>query len=437
MTKLTLFEHEAQPFDWDDRDLAALEKMNRSLGVDILVPAVSGRERLMRASAHVGIVRLSGRTIEILPKLYRGQEDRRAAAAEATHNLLHLVAMAGGFSVREHSVAPLLSRVSDWFEILTHLFTTHLMEEWQRGPAKSYQVVDEDLSMLKGKWRLPDQLRRPAQPQVLAVSYDEFTADNDLNRVLRYVVQRLFLLTRDPANRHTLEVLRRWMDGVTLLRCVTISDVERVQLNRLNRRFEPVLNLARLFLDGSALQLSAGDVDTFAFVFDMNALFEAFVVNTIRRNRDEILPPALASCELLPQSMSAIRYLAHDEYHPVFHLKPDLAFRQGGAFPLLLDAKYKLLDITAPSLNISQPDLYQMYAYANRFECPCLLMVYPTALGTSTGRRRLHWLDSKEPAGVPASFVYIGALDIRVPLYEAVGRQCIKDQLYSLLGAMT
>ena len=43
--------------------------------------------------------------------------------------------------------------------------------------------------------------------------------------------------------------------------------------------------------------MAAGDVTTFAFVFDMNHLFEAFTVNFIRRHRYDILPVELRPCD--------------------------------------------------------------------------------------------------------------------------------------------
>ena len=49
----------------------------------------------------------------------------------------------------------------DWFEILTRLFATHLREEWQRGASRGYQLVEDDLPTLKGKWRITEQIRRP------------------------------------------------------------------------------------------------------------------------------------------------------------------------------------------------------------------------------------------------------------------------------------
>ena len=66
------------------------------------------------------------------------------------------------------------------------------------------------------------------------------------------------------------------------------SDLDRIQLDRLNRDYEPVLNLCRLLLESSTLNLQTGRVAQFAFVFDMNRLFEEFVAEFLRRHKSRI-----------------------------------------------------------------------------------------------------------------------------------------------------
>ena len=295
---LTLFEHEFREFDWTERDIISLERLRRAAGAAVLSADVRAGRRGLRASQHVGVVRLGGRTVQVLPKIHRaGAADEKEHAADATRNLLCMLAEAGRLPASEHALAPLLRRGGDWFEILTHLFATHLSAEWRRGAHRFYQTVEDETPVLKGKWRVAEQLRRPARRHLFPVVFDEFTADNPLNRVFRFVVEHLRRLTRDDSNRRALGELRQWMEEVTLLLHVGASDAPPLLLTRLNRRFEPLLNLARLFLEGGSLQLAARDFDTFSFVFDMNQLFEAFLVNFIRRRRDSILPDELQSCE--------------------------------------------------------------------------------------------------------------------------------------------
>lgn len=147
-----------------------------------------------------------------------------------------------------------------------------------------------------------------------------------------------------------------------------------------------MLNLSRLFLDGGTLQIAAGDVSTFAFVFDMNKLFEAFIASFIKRRRTEILDDQLLDCELLVQSRGATFFLAQRENRNVFRVQPDIAFRNStDSFPLLLDTKYKRLDQTDWKLGIAQGDFYQMHAYAHRYQSPRVLLLYP-----QTGDSSLH-----------------------------------------------
>ena len=228
---------------------------------------------------------------------------------------------------------------------MIHLFATHLASLWQRGALHAYRAVDQELGVLKGKWRIADQLRYPASLHQFHVTSDEFTADTEINRGLRFVVERLWQLTRDGANRHQLELLREWMDGVTLPKAANREALGDAHITRLNRAYVPVINLARLFLDGGALQLAADTTQTYSFVFDMNVLFESFVFRFLERHRSQILPEAAAQWKLVAQADGCMRYLAHDmDTRNAFALKPDILARSGrNDHPLLLDTKYKRL----------------------------------------------------------------------------------------------
>lgn len=428
---ITLFEHETKEFDWTDRDLVALERLHRAFGAEVLrvTPLRSGRYRL-KATQYVGVVRLGRHTIQMLPKIYQSSDtaDERQRAREATHNLLYLLEYAGRLPLREYAFAPLLRRDLDWFEILTRLFALHLMDEWQRGVIRSYVVVEDDLPALKGKWRFADQLRRPERKHIFAVAYDEFTADNRLNRVFRYVVERLWHLTRDPDNRQRLSTLRQWMEEVTLLRSVNIADASPALITRLNRQYEPLLNLARLFLDDGALQLAAGDLTTFAFVLDMNQLFEAFMVNFIRRYRDEILPPDLRGCRLRPQSRGITFHLARRNGQSVFRLKPDLTLqRVDGTFPMLLDTKYKILDADSLRLGIAAGDFYQMFTYAHRYNCSRVLLIYPQTTAMLEPLRAWFALEGNDKV------IEAATMDLRVELGKQEGRDEIVRELKDIL----
>lgn len=429
-TTLTLFEHTSKPFDWNERHCALLERMREDFGSDVLRAIAQGRTKKIQAAQYVGVVRLGSRTIQILPKIYRSSEatDEDERAKEATRNLLHMLEAAGQLPIREHAIAPLLRRGSDWFEILTRLFASHLLEEWQRGAYRTYHTVNDKLPVLKGKWLIADQLKQPVNQHVFSVEYDEFSSDNKLNRIFRFVVERLWQLTRDSGNRQRLSELRELMDEVTLLPSVSVADANPAQLTRLNQRFAPLLNLARLFLDGATLQIAAGDVSTFAFVFDMNRLFEAFIASFIRKHRLEILDDQLLDCELLVQSRGATFFLAQREQQNVFKVQPDIAFRNAlKSFPVLIDTKYKRLDQEDRKLGISQGDFYQMHAYAHRYQSPRVLMLYPQ---TAELAQPLH---ACFPLQLNDKVIEAATIDIRLDLGNKQHKQKLAASLRTIL----
>src|SRR4051812_1004349 len=108
---ITVFEHEyTRGLAWSDRELGVMERLNRSVGTDILTPVFRSGQRELKAQQHVGVVRFANRTVQILPKIHRTEnaDDRDRCVREATHNLLHMLAYAGPLPVREHLLAPLL-----------------------------------------------------------------------------------------------------------------------------------------------------------------------------------------------------------------------------------------------------------------------------------------------------------------------------------------
>lgn len=429
----TLFEHEAKPFNWTDRDLLLLDRMRNEIGSEVIRATVRRREKVIQASQYVGVVRLRNRTIQILPKIYRSDEDadEQQRAKEATRNLLYMLELAGLLPVREHALAPLLRFGDDWFEILTRLFASHLLEEWQRGAYRTYHMVEDELPVLKGKWRITAQLKRPERRHIFSVAYDEFTADNHLNRIFRFVVERLWRLTRNSGNRQQLGELRQWMDEVELLPSVTVADANSSQLTRLNQRFAPLLNLARLFLDGGTLQMTAGDLSTFAFIFDMNQLFEMFIGSFIRRYRNEILDDQLADCELLMQSRGAKLFLARYKQRGIVQLIPDLTCRHGAKFSMLIDTKYKRLDRHDRKLGISQPDFYQMHAYAHRYECPRVILLYPQTVDMPEPLMRSFVIERTNEV------IEAATVDLRVDMRSKQAQRQLAQELKGILkGAL-
>lgn len=417
---LTLFEHETVPFDWSDADLRVFERLRRSLGAAPVEATVSGGSRALRASHYIGVTRLARQTIQVLPKVYRSQFDANVEqrVQNAMRNLLFMLSYSAQIPIREHTLESLAYQRLDWFETLTRLYARHLREEWKRGAFRTYRAVDMEAPALRGKWRLNEQVRHPERKHRFCVTADEFTADNALNQILRYVVERLWYATADAENHHLLGELREWMDEVHLPESVPADFPMDALLNRLNERFRPLLNLARLFLAHQSQLLMSGTQAGFAFLVDMSHLFESFLTRFILRRRSDILPPSLADCEALPQSRGASLYLAQSETTSIALLRPDLLLRAPTErFARIVDMKYKRLQPYARDYGVSRDDLFQMHAYAQRYTCDRVVMLYPQTADLPTPiTGKLAFIGTHQT-------ITVGSVDLRGDLWKPAQQQ--------------
>lgn len=144
---------------------------------------------------------------------------------------------------------------------------------------------------MRGRWNITRQFaRQPNLTQGLDVSYDDYLPDTFLNQVFRLAVDRLQVITRDTQNRQMLADLDSWLEHVRLPMQISFTDLDQIHFNRLNERFLPAFELAQLLLEGLTVKLLAGGQRAFAFVFDMDRLFEQFIASFLQTYSRLILP---------------------------------------------------------------------------------------------------------------------------------------------------
>ncbi|MDT8301666.1 MAG: hypothetical protein RQ760_09295, partial [Sedimentisphaerales bacterium] len=172
----------------------------------------------------------------------------------------------------------------DWFELLTRLFGSNLHSLMQRGMAHSYIQKEDTLPVMRGRWRIEYQLiHHPHTKHLFDLRYNEFSPDILLNQIFRFTVDNLLFHTQDPGNRRLLSDLQDWLTPVLKKGQISSQELDQVVFTRLIERYHPAFNIARMFIEHSTPMLSSGKTTSFAFVFDMNVLFEQFIAQFIKR----------------------------------------------------------------------------------------------------------------------------------------------------------
>ena len=217
--------------------------------------------------------------------------------------------------------------------------------------------------------------RRFGIPLPVEVAYDEFTEDIEENRLLKTALHRL---PRLPVRS---EQSRRGVNGLRpAFNTVELGDYRQgtpsVQYTRLNSHYRPAVELARLIIDNSSLELFHGEVSGASFMLDMNTVFEQFLFVALRE-----------ALGLSGREWKRGERLTLDVDGKI-RLNPDLSWWSNGHCCFVGDAKYKRL----MSERFPNADIYQVLAYCTAVDLPSGLLVY--AAGESeTGRYRIKHTD--------------------------------------------
>jgi len=233
--------------------------------------------------------------------------------------------------------------------------------------------VEERTPFVRGKLRVKAmQSGREHLTGRYPCRYEQFTANHRLYQVLKFCNA----LLRNETNRTTTRALLE--ENASLMvdvddRVIRPSDIERIHLNRLNRDYEPVLQLCRLLIDNAALNMHTGRISQLAFVFDMNRLFEALVATALQRHKSQIRVNGQWSIQDV-----RIQYPL-GKLFGAFRMVVDLVVIDAAGHRILVDTKYKSLHESARHAGLDQSDFYQMYAYANagEVEYDHVILLYP------------------------------------------------------------
>jgi 5-methylcytosine-specific restriction enzyme subunit McrC len=181
--------------------------------------------------------------------------------------------------------------------------------------------------------------------------------------------------------RATVAALLHRFDAIAV-RPVTPGDIAQLTFDRLTMSWESIFQRAKWLLQGLFPDVRSGDVDGTCLLFNMERLFEAFLGAKVRQAWQGSSNGIYRIMLQGPQRNLARSDTDTDE---AFELRPDIAvFDEGGAVRIF-DTKWKRLDPNISSFGVPPADVYQLAAYASRYRCERVALVYPASVDCPPG----------------------------------------------------
>lgn len=332
----------------------------------------------LAASNHVGIVSTRrGAVLEILPKI-----DLVVDGDDQSTRRLFLNMLRSWRGIGERPMPPshirAMSRLP-MLEAFAREFLRTLSLLTRGGLAKRYRTVEESRPYLRGRLLFRDHLRDNVANQArFFVAHAELSRNRPANRLIQAALRRLAPRLRDPHNQELLGQLRIAFADIPA--SVNIhADWQAHHLDRSMRHYGPVMQWVGLFLFHRGLATFSGTHENVSLLFPMEQVFEDFVTASFRRHQRDYRVRA----------QSPVSYMATLDGRQAFQTRPDITLARSGEVAFVLDAKWKRAEAAGDDVRhgTAQDDVYQLYAYAARYECRAVALVYPASRSFAAPRR--------------------------------------------------
>jgi 5-methylcytosine-specific restriction enzyme subunit McrC len=325
----------------------------------------------LKSNKYVGVIHYEGNKINLLPKIFFDSEKdyQTNEVNQIQNHILWWLSYCRKIKFPNYQTS-LGSAKSDFFEVLIYLFSKYTRELLNSSIYQQYEEVNRELSFIKGRLNTNEYINENLSKgkwHKLNCTYDAFVFDNEFNRIIKYVTTLLFNVTSSQDNKKNLREILFILDEVSDERA-TAEQCSRISFNPMFGEFETVRDYCQLFLTNCISFDYKNDLKLFAFLLPMEYVFEDFIFGFIDKELEKVTAKAQRSDTYLDEGKA-------------FNLKPDLWLKTDHK-SLIADTKYKIVysDEKDPKKGISQNDLYQMLAYAVRFEVDEIILFYPNTI---------------------------------------------------------
>lgn len=322
---------------------------------------VVGHKRV-RFSSYVGVVRVGSLTIEVLPKADRSEDGDRGKWRDV---LVDMLRMCGYLKIESTSAAHLRLRKASLFDLYLEAFLNEVQTLVHQGLVKKYRIQEGNLPVLKGSIRFQQHISRNlVHRERFYTAHQTYDRNNRFNQIVASAVDVVGSTSRslhlrgmaDSLGLHFEEVARKhWHQ----------RDFERLRLDRNTERYRKALMLARLILLNYQPDVRSGKFDVLAIFFDMNELFEVFVLRQLKKSEKLF--------DLQVRGQRSAGFWQADGIRKT--IRPDILIthQYGQGDCTVLDTKWKTPRDGRPA----DSDLKQMYAYNMQFGASRSYLLYP------------------------------------------------------------
>ncbi len=357
---ITLFEHQRLKLNQRIRDVIVDESLINSLErfYGNGLPYYELIHKGVQFKNYVGVIQIGNTLIEVLPKADKTKNNKNDVN-EWRKILIDMLRAVHGFEVKAPSSSNLNISKNSVLDLYFELFLTETEYLLRKGLVKKYRKTKNNITALKGRMLFSKQISKNLVHKERFFS--EYTT-YDTEHILHIIIyQTLLILKRINTNSALTSRICSLLLNFPEMPIIKINQAsfDSVKLNRKTNDYRKAIEIARLILLHYHPDLSNGRNDVLALMFDMNLLWEQFVIVSLRKNK---------ALNVKGQSK---KYFWKPDGGRKRTIRPDITLSHDEK-NYIIDTKWKLVE-RKPSMD----DVRQMYAYHQYFNAEKVALLYP------------------------------------------------------------
>lgn len=240
-------------------------------------------------------------------------------------------------------------------ELCAAILTRGINTQLKRGLGREYVSTMEPLSCLRGKIEVTESVKtRSVLRSQLICSYDEFSVDNAMNRIIKATCLLLLRSDISKTRKRDLKRLVAYFGDVTDVDLATVD--WRLRFGRNDQTYRMLINICWLVYKGLLQTQTDGSTRLMDFLDEqrMSRLYERFILEYYRREH-----PGLEA------GSSHIGWALDDGFDDMLPvMKSDVTLSRGDRV-LIIDAKYysHTMQERFDKRSIHSSNLYQIFTY--------------------------------------------------------------------------
>ena len=337
---------------FDQKHLNALLKLNEYHQFAYFDPIAKG----IKFNQYVGIIQVDDLTIQINPKADKDDGDDKWQKL-----LLQMLKACGKLKASTAGSADVKRQHLNLLEVYFELYLKEIDQLIRKGLAKKYRRETSNVKALKGKLEFAGNIRHNLiHKERFYTTHQVYDQDHLLHQVLFKALEIVEQFSRGTRLYDTCRRLQLNFPEVKRIK-VEKEHLDKIVLNRKTANYSYALEIARLIILNYSPDISSGREKMISLLFDMNKLWEEYILIQIRKELEN------SNYRVLGQDTRP--FLGNN------YLQPDVVI-ENKANPseiFIIDTKWKRPTNQTASIS----DLRQMYAYNRFWKAKKAMLLYP------------------------------------------------------------